>query len=547
MKSSTILLICSLFIGQFALAQPAQAWAARYNGPADNADESRSIALDDSGNVYVTGAAFSATNTLDIVTVKYNSAGQQQWVQAYDGTGLSNDEGYEIAVSDSGNVYVIGYSTNSASLQDITTIKYNSAGVQQWVKLYNGAFNNYDAGKAISVDAAGNVYVTGVETVTNYTYDIVTIKYGPGGAQLWAVTFNGPGNFNDESYDIGLDATNNVYVSGTQDTFYNSMPNEDIVLLKYNSSGTFQWRRSYDSPSHAYENGRKLAIDGNNNIYVTGFGFITGNGNDIFILKWNSAGAFQWMQTYNSAPNKFEQPTDIITDANNNVIISAMSIQANNNNYNDFLTVKYNSAGTFQWAERYDGPAATDDRAFAVAVDDSMNIYVTGESKGTGTLYDCTTIKYNPAGTQQYVLRYNNSVNKDDFGNDIAVANGDIYVTGMSANLSNNDYITIRYSYSVIGMQEQNAGAVALEVFPNPASGTISIGVPSTPGAGSSYEMIVTNAIGQEVRRINSQPGESTGDTDVLQLSTTGLEAGIYSVKIYREKTLAGVARIVVR
>src|SRR5574337_751288 len=321
MKFRFLLISFFLFSSAALFAQPAQAWASRYNGPADNADESHSIVVDNAGNVYVTGSAFNASNNLDIVTIKYSPSGQQLWLQAYDGSGASNDEGYEIKLSDSGYVYVVGYTTTSATMQDIITIKYSTAGVQQWAQLYNGSFNNYDAGAALEVDAAGNVYVTGMETESNYTYDAVTIKYGPGGQQLWAQTYNGPGNFNDEPYDIDIDANNNVYVLVTSDTFYASQPNADIVVLKYNNSGTLQWRRVYDSSFHGYEYAKKMAIDRNNDIIVAGYGFVTGNGNDIYLLKWNSSGAFQWFQDYNSAPNKFEQPADLVVDSLNNVIV----------------------------------------------------------------------------------------------------------------------------------------------------------------------------------------------------------------------------------
>ena len=179
-------------------AQPALAWAQRYNGPPDNADEAHDLVIDNSGNIYVTGSAFAANGTLDMVTIKYSPAGQQLWLQSYNGTANDNDEAYKIVMSDSGFVYVVGYSKN-ANMQDVTVIKYSPAGVQLWAKTYDGAFHNYDCGNSLAVDANGNVYVTGIETVSNYTYDFVTLKYSAGGVQQWAQTYNGPGNFNDES------------------------------------------------------------------------------------------------------------------------------------------------------------------------------------------------------------------------------------------------------------------------------------------------------------------------------------------------------------
>lgn len=535
------------FIGNAALAQPALSWAQRYNGPPDNEDEARSIVVDNAGNSYVTGSAFAPNGTLDIVTIKYSAAGQQLWLQSYNGTGNDNDEGYKIVMSDSGNVYVVGYSKTASGMQDVTTIKYNSAGVQQWVSTYNGSFNNYDVGNSLTVDANGNVYVVGYETTSNYTYDFVTIKYGPGGQQLWAMTYDGPGNFNDEGRDIGLDASGNIYVTGPSDTFYQSQPNADIVLLKYNNSGTLQWRRVYDSPGHGYEYSKRLAIDGNNDIVVVGYGFITGNGNDYYILKYNAAGNFQWFQNYNYGTNTFEEPHGLVVDSQNNIIVTGQGITNTQNATNDYCTVKYNSAGTFQWASRYNNLTNGEDRAYGICVGDSMNIFVTGFSAGTGTMLDIATVKYNSAGVEQYVLRYNNATNnanRDDNGNAVACKNGDIYVTGKSNNLLNGDYITLRYSYSSIGMAENNSAQPSLDLFPNPATSEIRVVVPNESGA--VYSAVILNAIGQEVKSVSPSLAESTGDKNVLLINTTGLTQGVYFVKIRNNETETGIARFVV-
>lgn len=492
----------------YATAQPALAWERRYNGTPDLSDEAVSIAVDAAGNSYVTGSAFAPNGTLDIVTIKYSPSGQQMWLESYNGTGNGNDQGAELVLDNAGNVYVTGYSNNLNSFNDVTTIKYNNSGVLQWVSFHNGSSNNYDQGNALQVDANGNVYVVGYVTASNYTYDFVTIKYNSLGVQQWLQTYNGPGDFNDEGKDIGIDANGNVYVTGYSDTLVNTQPNEDIVLLKYNNSGAFQWRKVYDGPGHSYEWSKKLTIDKNNNILVVGYGWTaSANGNDYIILKWNPSGNFQWIRSYNYGPNTFENPADIITDSLNNVIVTGQGITSSSSATNDYLTVKYNSSGTFQWASRYNGPANNDDRGTALALDDSLNIFVTGFSKGTGTLYDCATVKYDPSGNQIYALRYNNAnANKDDMGNAIAVRNGDIYVTGKSANLSNDDYITLRYSYSAVGIAENGLKIEnLLYIYPNPSNGeNISVLFPENLSLNDAKCSInITNAQGQIIRTEN--------------------------------------------
>lgn len=545
MKLRSALFCLLSFCAVSAYAQPALAWAQRYNGPPDYGDEARAIVVDNAGNSYVTGSAFSANGTLDIVTIKYSISGQQLWLQSYNGTANDNDEGFDIAIDDSANVYVVGYSKSTSGMQDITTIKYSSSGIQLWAQTYNGSFNNYDVGNAITVDANGNSYVVGYVTTSNYTYDFCTIKYSTGGSQLWAQTYDGPGNFNDEGRDIALDGGGNVYVTGPSDTFYNSQPNADMVLLKYNNSGTLQWRRVYDSPGHGYEYSKRLAIDSQNNIIVVGYGFITGNGNDYYIMKYNSSGNFQWFRNYNYGTNTFEEPHGMVIDSQNNIIVTGQGITSTQAGTNDYVTVKYDPSGTFQWAARYDNITNLEDRAYAVCMGDSNTIFVTGFSKGSISLYDIATVKYNSAGQLQYVLRYNHTADKDDIGNAVAFRNGDIWVTGKSDNPSNSDYITLRYSYSAVGMTENNS-AIPIELYPNPSDGAVRVVVPHD-GNSENYTVTILNTLGQTVFAGTVSPSESTGAKDVLIIRTEGLAEGVYTIHLTNGDKNCGSSRVIIR
>src|SRR4029077_15606562 len=141
-----------------------EAWVARYNGPTNQSDEGQAIAIDGSGNVYVTGESFLPGGSSDYATIKYNSAGQEQWVARYNGPANGNDSASSIVVDSSGNVYVMGDSLGLGTGLDYATIKYNSAGQQQWVARYNGPGNGDDYAayaRAIVLDGSGNIYVTG--------------------------------------------------------------------------------------------------------------------------------------------------------------------------------------------------------------------------------------------------------------------------------------------------------------------------------------------------------------------------------------------------
>jgi hypothetical protein len=132
--------------------------------------------VDGSGNVYVTGPSSGSGTAYDYATIKYISSGVQQWVARYNGPGNDWDEAYSLAVDGSGNVYVTGESFGSGTWQDFATIKYNSSGVQQWVQRYNGPGNGSDGATSLAVDGSGNVYVTG-GIVASPDDNYATIKY----------------------------------------------------------------------------------------------------------------------------------------------------------------------------------------------------------------------------------------------------------------------------------------------------------------------------------------------------------------------------------
>ncbi|MBK9403903.1 MAG: SBBP repeat-containing protein [Ignavibacteria bacterium] len=144
-----------------------------------------SLAVDGSGNVYVTGRSRSSGTWSDYATIKYNPSGVQQWVARYNGPGDADDYANSLAVDGSGNVYVTGSGSNGTS-SEYATVKYNTSGVQQWVASYNGPSNSNSA-KSLAVDGSGNVYVTGRSRgISGFSTseDYATIKY----SQTQAIT-----------------------------------------------------------------------------------------------------------------------------------------------------------------------------------------------------------------------------------------------------------------------------------------------------------------------------------------------------------------------
>ncbi|MEI6948751.1 SBBP repeat-containing protein [Paraflavisolibacter sp. H34] len=496
-----------------------QQWAARYNGPANSSDFARALAVDGSGNVYVTGHSFSTAGRFDYLTVKYNAAGAQQWEARYDGPGHDLDEAHALAVDGSGNVYVAGQSAGSSSFPDYATVKYSAAGVQQWAARYDGPVaGSFDAANALVLEAAGNVYVTGQSDGGGSFSDYVTLKYNNSGVQQWLARYNGTGNASDFANALAVDASGNVYVTGES---RGTTSANDFATVKYNASGVQQWAARLDGTAHRTDGGYALRLDASGNVYVAGRSEGTGTDMDMLAAKYSNSGSQQWIKReagtnvgtdharavaadgaggaaltgwssfrrdedsdpipefltvkynadgsrkwekrYNDQGNASGEAAALAVDPSGNVLVTGFGFVVPSNR-RDYVTIKYSTDGSQKWVKTYNGPGSVDDRPAALATDKDGNVYVTGESFGSGD-YDFATIKYDKDGNRKWVVRYNGPASSSDMARALAVDGaGNVYVTGRSRSASlTEDFATVKY--------DKNGVQLWAARYPNPAAG----------------------------------------------------------------------------
>jgi len=453
-------------------------WVAHYNGPGNGDDYPSALAIDDSGNVYVTGESYGTGTHYDFATVKYDSAGIEQWVARYDGPANSWDEATALALDDSGNVYVTGTSRSSETAYDYATLKYSPSGNEQWVARYSGPDEySWDAAEAIAIDDSGNVYVTGcIENPDTY-YDFGTIKYNSAGIAQWAVTYNGIDNQDEAATALALDDSGNVYVTGNSAENLYYFTNCTIVTVKYNPSGNELWAVSFDDAESPDDVSTSIAINDSGDIFITGSSFYYETDIDFVTVKYNSIGAEQWVAKYNSQEDDTDLSVALGCDGAGNVYVTGYSTRSSNSG--TYTTIKYSSLGIEQWIARYDEARNSYDQAVALAIDSSGNIYVTGSSQSTNSAYDYATIKYNPSGELQWVTRYNGAADGNDKVAAIAVDKcAQIYITGNSESEMNaTDYATIKYNsdgleqwcahYNGPGNGHDQPAALAVDDFGN--------------------------------------------------------------------------------
>lgn len=437
----TFVILSGLFLADDSFSQcVVEDWKTSFNGPVNDFDVIGDMIVDDAGNVYITGYQSTQISEYDIITIKYDTDGVQQWIATYNGPGNSIDAGNAIIIDETGNVYITGYSVGIGTSGDIVTIKYNSNGVEQWVARFNSVSNDFDSGASLAVDEVGNVFITGYSAG-----DFITIKYNSNGIEQWIATYNGPANLGDQALALAIDGNGNVYVTGASEGIGTDT---DFATVKYNSSGIEQWVARYNGPANALDFSREIKVDAAANVYITGISTGVGTSFDYATIKYNTDGIEQWVARYNGPANDEDQPNSLAIDEIGNVYVTGSSRGIGS--FEDYATVKYNSSGVEQWVLRYNGPANGSDISRSIALDANGNVYVTGGSTGIGTSADFTTIKYNTNGAEQWIAKYNGSSNLNDVSYKIATdLQGNIYVSGYSVEIgTDRDITTIKYPAS---------------------------------------------------------------------------------------------------
>jgi hypothetical protein len=259
------------------------------DGVANSIASGRGIAVDSSGNVYVTGVTLKAIDgqtqhgTIDYFLTKYNASGSWQWtVEDGAANGIAGGEG--LALDSSGNIYITGTINRSGldggseiGIQDFIITKYNSSGAWQWT-VEDGAAGDLAYGTAIAADSSGNVYVTGYTNkaidgqALHGTQDFFITKYNTSGARQWTIE-DGAASDTASGNSINVDSSGNVYVTGYTNQAIDGQAlhgTQDFFITKYDPSGAWQWT-TQDGAASDTASGNGITVDSSGNAYVTGY------------------------------------------------------------------------------------------------------------------------------------------------------------------------------------------------------------------------------------------------------------------------------------
>ncbi|MCI0716820.1 MAG: SBBP repeat-containing protein [Chlorobi bacterium] len=400
-----------------SLGQVSQEWVARYNNPFNSNDHSHELTVDELGNVYVTGHSVFQFTGYDYLTFKYNPQGSELWTARYSGP-VRFDDAYGIAVDNSGNVYVTGASESSFDNFDYLTVKYNSNGIEQWTRRYNGTLDTSDLATEVAVDGNGNIIVGGISNMGSSQIAATVIKYSTDGAQLWLRSFS-----NSYFSSLLIDDNNNIYIYGSMlakldaqgnilwqisDTLTAYSPatldqNQNILVsgsriinnnienftAKYNPYGILAWY--FPLINNVVDYSTDITTDGQDNVITVYKSDTSSLHNTILfsVVKISSNGSFSWQRSF--LGGYYFSTIKIVTDQFDKLYIT---YAGGIGNQTDFVTRKLDEQGNTLWQMVYNGPAGATDSPGEIAVDNQSNVYVTGMSYGLNTGIDYCVIKY---------------------------------------------------------------------------------------------------------------------------------------------------------
>lgn len=529
-----------------------------------------------------------------------------QWAKSAGSTGSEMATG--TALDASGNLYVVGWYT-SANItfgaitltnpgnftSDIFLVKYDTNGNVIWAKTYGGV--DGDLGNGITVDASGDVYITGwytsatlamdSHTLTNAgtgTSDAFVARINSAGIVVWAKSAGGTSA--DRGYGVAVDASGNVFATGgfgsatinfgTGNLTNTGSPTNDFFIAKYDASGNTLWAKSAGGTNA--DVGYSAATDTSGNVYITGaysslaINFGTGpltnasaGTQDLFIVKYNGFGTAAWSVRSGGNQDDFGNAIAVhknscyVTGGFNSPSIAAGTTTLINSSggTSDVILIKYDLNGNAAWAKKAGG--ADSEAGNGVAVDSVGKVYVTGFfisssiTFGTITVNDFSVgyrdlfiVSYDGNGSALWATEVGSTY--DETANAIAVntTGAEIYIGGTfnsgmvtfgAYNIykgCGDDVFVAKLLGPMVDIKEEYL-ADQLTVYPNPTSGKFVL-----VGQG---QIMFYNAFGEVV--LNQKSDSNRFGLNEFDFSSQ--PKGVYVYRVYTDKKGVYTGRVVVQ
>ncbi|MEJ8851979.1 immunoglobulin domain-containing protein [Variovorax rhizosphaerae] len=306
------------------------------------AEAVNSVAVDSAGNIYVTGQTLTtlageiAAGNTDVFVAKFGPDGTRLWAHQFGSNAF--DSGLGIAVDANGNSFIAGRTFGQLPLTNPPggtsmwfLAKYDTAGVRQWIKedmFHTGQPAPYNEGHGVAVDAAGNAYLTGWASGSQFNASgaYVAKFNGSTGAQIWE-TLLGPAVPNNglpvtsDSIAVSADGSR-VFISGRTYADFDVAGNPtvnpfcctagDALIARFDGFGTLQWAHNLSSqtlsgPRYFDEEAFGIKTDAAGSaVFITGYtngvmpGETSKGDEDMFAARFEADGTRTWVRQYGS-------------------------------------------------------------------------------------------------------------------------------------------------------------------------------------------------------------------------------------------------------
>jgi len=247
----------------------------------------QAISVDTSGNFYVAGNCpyFCENEVVDyeLLIIKYAADGNQSWTSSYAGQGNWQVGGSTLDSAD--NLYLVADDNGGGHF---VVLMWSANGALNWASGLTSSLGAQSHG--IEVDSNRNVDVTGQINYSynyalgTYNYYYGTFKLSTSGNPMWTNSFPQPPTGSSVATSIAVDNANSVYVTGYSPGTNSS---NDIVTIKYGRNGNQLWLQRYHGPGSGNDAGNAIAVDNNGNVYVTGYEATAAGGTEIVTIKYS--------------------------------------------------------------------------------------------------------------------------------------------------------------------------------------------------------------------------------------------------------------------
>lgn len=351
----------------------------------DLLDEAQSIAVDIENNKIIVGSTESyGAGNKDIIILKYDENDSELWNKTWGGVDI--DEAFKVTTDENCNIYVVGR-TNSIGNgnADVIFLKYSKQGILIWNKTWGGLDD--DIASAINVHMNGDFYITGkTKSFGSEAFDVFLLKYNSSGDFQWARYWGA--TYDDVGMAIDFDSNGQIYIAGYH--YYLSNSIYTIILLKYTEAGGLLRSSGIGGGGHWFCYDMKCQ---NNILYVVGCQNARGNGGyDTFLYAFNTNLEKVWGDRIWGGSGD-DRAYGIEISISGSIFLAGKTNSFGSGNYDYFLAY-YDVSHTQKWVNYWGG--FQDDICYDVALDYSNNVWLYGytESFSSG-LADICGVKYN--------------------------------------------------------------------------------------------------------------------------------------------------------